>query len=92
MQTKTPRFYIRELFLQASTVGGYTCNDIEAREFDWPIRVAGTACGLAVRMATWPVVVLDELNMPNETKMLQAWLEVHAIGSFSARCDEHREP
>ena len=30
MQTKTPRIYIRELFLQASTVGGYISNDIEA--------------------------------------------------------------
>jgi hypothetical protein len=49
MQTKTPRIYIREVFLQASTVGGCTTNDIEAREFDWLTEVARTACGLAVR-------------------------------------------
>jgi hypothetical protein len=32
--------------------------------------VARTACGLAVREQTWFVVILDELNMPNEMKML----------------------
>jgi hypothetical protein len=49
MQTKTPRIYIREVFLQASTVGGYTSNGTEARKLDWLTEVATTACGLAVR-------------------------------------------
>jgi len=31
MLTKTPKIYIREIFIQASTVGGYTPNDMEAR-------------------------------------------------------------